>query len=201
MDNKIQGYILFGVKAVIMIIGGLFTIWVMQGGDPGKMGAEEMDQLAIREAIDQGLDKSKSQVELDMWVANRGKEIKEELSEAQFGNVSKAIDFTTWIIYLIVFVVIASFAYMFTVDMKKALFSLLGIVGILAFMYIIYAAVGDDVPEQLVVKETSKGVEDADRLFTPGNWKVASAALLSSGILILIAAAGSLFGFVRKMFI
>jgi len=201
MNNKVQEYVLFGIKAVIMIVGILFTVWVMQGGDPAKMGVEEMDQLAIKEAIDLKLSESKSQVELNTWIAERGPEIMEEMKAAQYDNVSNVLDFTTWILYLIVIVVIGAFAYMFTVDVKKAALSLLGIGSILAFMLIIYYSVGNSVPEELIAKETLKGIEDKNRLFTAGNWQVASAALLSSGILIALATIGALYGFVRKIFI
>lgn len=200
MDNKIQNLVLKGITGLIILLGVLFTVWVMQGGSPSNMGDEEMDQLAIKEAIELGKDASLSQVELDTWIYTRGREIKAEREEAQFGNVSTIIDFTVWIIYLVVFAIIVSFLYMFTVDMKKAIFSLLGIVGIVAFMLIIYYSVGDSVPEELVAKESLKGLEEDKLLFTPGNWRIASAAVLSTAVLAIIALVGWIGGEVSKVF-
>ena len=200
MDNKIQNIVLKSIMGVIIFLGTLFTIWVILGGDPGKMSDGEMEQLAIKEAKAQNLQETMNQVELDDWIKKTGKEIKEEKQKATFSAVSLVIDFTKYIFFLAVFLIVASMGYLFTIDPKKALKSLAGIAGIVGFILVVYLTAGNDVPQEYVANETLKGVADADRVFTPGNWQFASAAVTSTVILTVVAMVGWVGGTVMKVF-
>ena len=200
MDNKIQNIVLKSIMGLIVFLGTLFTIWVVMSGDPGNMSDVELEQLAIQKAKSENLQNSMSQIELDQWLRETAKEIKIEKEKATFSAVSLVIDFTKYIFYFTILLVVASVGYLFTVDAKKATINMAGIFGVVAFILIIYATAGSDVPQEYVAAETLKGVADEDRSFTEGNWQFASAALTSTVILVGIALLGWIGGTVTKIF-
>ena len=200
MDNKIQNIVLKSIMGLIIFLGTLFTIWVVMSGDPGNMSDVELEQLAIQKAKSEKLQDSMSQPELDQWLRDTAKEIKTEKEKATFSAVSLVIDFTKYIFYFTILLVVASVGYLFTVDAKKAAINMAGIVGVVAFILIIYSTAGSDVPQEYVAAETLKGVADEDRSFTEGNWQFASAALTSTVILVGIALLGWIGGTVMKIF-
>jgi len=200
MDNKIQNIVLKSIMGLIVFLGTLFTIWVVMSGDPGNMSDVELEQLAIQKAKAENLQNSMSQIELDQWLRETAKEIKIEKEKATFSAVSLVIDFTKYIFYFTILLVVASVGYLFTVDAKKATINMAGIFGVVAFILIIYSTAGSDVPQEYVAAETLKGVADEDRSFTEGNWQFASAALTSTVILVGIALLGWIGGTVTKMF-
>ena len=200
MDNKIQNIVLKSIMGLIVFLGTLFTIWVVMSGDPGNMSDVELEQLAIQKAKSENLQNSMSQIELDQWLRETAKEIKIEKEKATFSAVSLVIDFTKYIFYFTILLVVASVGYLFTVDAKKATINMAGIVGVVAFILIIYTTAGSDVPQEYVAAETLKGVADEDRSFTEGNWQFASAALTSTVILVGIALLGWIGGTVTKIF-
>jgi len=200
MDNKIQNIVLKSVMGLIIFLGTLFTIWVVMSGDPGNMSDVELEQLAIQKAKAENLQNSMSQLDLDQWLRDTAKEIKTEKEKATFSAVSLVIDFTKYIFYFTILLVVASVGYLFTVDAKKAAINIAGIIGVVGFIFIIYATAGSDVPQEYVAAETLKGVADEDRSFTEGNWQFASAALTSTVILVVLALLGWIGGTVMKMF-
>jgi len=200
MDNKIQNIVLKSIMGLIVFLGTLFTIWVVMSGDPGNMSDVELEQLAIQKAKSENLQNSMSQIELDQWLRETAKEIKIEKEKATFSAVSLVIDFTKYIFYFTILLVVASVGYLFTVDAKKATINMAGIFGVVAFILIIYSTAGSDVPQEYVAAETLKGVADEDRSFTEGNWQFASAALTSTVILVGVALLGWIGGTVTKMF-
>ena len=200
MDNKIQNIVLKSVMGLIIFLGTLFTIWVVMSGDPGNMSDVELEQLAIQKAKSENLQESMSQLDLDQWLRDTAKEIKTEREKATFSAVSLVIDFTQYIFYFTIILVIASVGYLFTVDAKKAAINMAGIVGVVGFILIVFYTAGSDVPQEYVAAETLKGVADEDRSFTEGNWQFASAALTSTVILVGVAVFGWIGGTVTKMF-
>ena len=200
MDNKIQNIVLKSVMGLIILLGTLFTISVVMSGDPGNMSDIELEQLAIQQAKAENLQNSMSQLDLDQWLRDTAQEIKTEKEKATFSAVSLVIDFTKYIFYFTILLVVASVGYLFTVDAKKAAINMAGIAGVVGFILIIYATAGSDVPQEYVAAETLKGVADEDRSFTEGNWQFASAALTSTVILVGVALLGWIGGTVMKMF-
>ena len=200
MDNKIQNIVLKSVMGLIILLGTLFTISVVMSGDPGNMSDIELEQLAIQQAKAENLQNSMSQLDLDQWLRDTAQEIKTEKEKATFSAVSLVIDFTKYIFYFTILLVVASVGYLFTVDAKKAAINMAGIAGVVCFILIIYATAGSDVPQEYVAAETLKGVADEDRSFTEGNWQFASAALTSTVILVGVALLGWIGGTVMKMF-
>lgn len=185
---------------LIIFLGTLFTIWVVMSGDPGNMSDVELEQLAIQKAKSENLQDSMSQIDLDQWLRDTAKEIKTEKEKATFSAVSLVIDFTKYIFYFTILLVVASVGYLFTVDAKKAAMNMAGIVGVVAFILLVYYTAGSDVPQEYVAAETLKGVADEDRAFTEGNWQFASAALTSTVVLTVIALLGWIGGTVMKTF-
>ena len=200
MDNKIQNIVLKSVMGLIIFLGTLFTVWVVMSGDPGNMSDVELEQLAIQKAKAENLQNSMSQIDLDQWLRDTAKEIKIEKEKTTFSAVSLVIDFTQYIFYFTILLVVASVGYLFTVDAKKAAINIAGIIGVVGFIFIIYSTAGSDVPQEYVAAETLKGVADEDRSFTEVNWQFASAALTSTVILVVVALLGWIGGTMMKMF-
>jgi len=200
MDNKIQNIVLKSLMGLIIFLGTLFTIWVVMSGDPGNMSDIELEQLAIQKAKSENLQESMSQLDLDQWLRDTAKEIKTEKEKATFSAVSLVIDFTKYIFYFTILLVVASVGYLFTVDAKKAAINMAGILGVIGFILIIFYTAGSDVPQEYVAAETLKGVADEDRSFTEGNWQFASAALTSTVVLTVVALLGWIGGTVMKVF-
>jgi hypothetical protein len=200
MDNKIQNIVLKSIMGLIIFLGTLFTVWVVMSGDPGNMSDVELEQLAIQKAKSENLQDSMSQLDLDQWLRDTAKEIKTEKEKATFSAVSLVIDFTKYIFYFTILLVVGSVGYLFTVDAKKAAINMAGIAGVVGFILIVYYTAGSDVPQEYVATETLKGVADENRAFTEGNWKFASAALTSTVVLTVIALLGWIGGTVMKMF-
>jgi hypothetical protein len=200
MENKTQNIVLKGLMGLLIVLGTFFTVSVLLSGDPGNMSDVELEQLAIKEAKAQNLQESKSQLELDQWLRDKAIEIKMEKEKVTFNAVSLVIDFTKYIFFFAILLVVASVGYLFTVDAKKAAINMAGILGVAGFILIIYFTAGGDVPQEYVDAETLKGVAEDKRVFTEGNWQFASAALTSTVILTSVALLGWIGGSVMKMF-
>jgi hypothetical protein len=65
-------------------------------------------------------------------------------------------------------------------------------------MVIVYAGSSSDVPAEMINSEV--GLLEEEKIHTPENWKIASAAINATGILILVALIGWIGGTVVKYF-
>jgi len=204
MDNKIQNIVLFSIKGLLVLIGVILSIMVINVGDPSAMGDEEVMQLGVKEAIAQNKAESMTQSELEVWEMEEGMKIKKEREDNMKSKVSGVIDFTMIVIWICVIAVVLAFVYLAVVDTRKALITLAGLVGFGLFLIIIYYSVGDEVPQELVDKEHLKLPEETEQqkwVFLPENWRLASTAWISTGILASIAVIGAIGGWIRKMVI
>jgi hypothetical protein len=198
MDTKVQNIVLKSITALIIFLGVLFTVWVMSDDNPAEMSYEQQEQWAIKEAKDQKLNETLSSVELNQHITQRTVEIAEQKSKTLWGDVSLVIGFTNTILVLAVFIVLGGFVYLFIIDSKKALRILSGI-GIFALlMVVVYFASSSDVPAEMISSEI--GLLEEEKIHTPENWKIASAAINATGILILVALIGWIGGTVIKYF-
>ncbi len=198
MDTKVQNIVLKSITALIIFLGVLFTVWVMSDDNPAEMSYEQQEQWAIKEAKDQKLNETLSSVELNQHITQRTGEIAEEKSKTLWGDVSLVIGFTNTILVLAVLIVLGGFVYLFIIDSKKALRILSGI-GIFALlMVIVYFASSSNVPAEMISSEV--GLLEEEKIHTPENWKIASAAINATGILILVALIGWIGGTVVKYF-
>jgi hypothetical protein len=198
MDTKVQNIVLKSITALIIFLGVLFTVWVMSDDNPAEMSYEQQEQWAIKEAKDQKLNETLSSVELNQHITQRTVEIAEQKSKTLWGDVSLVIGFTNTILVLAVFIVLGGFVYLFIIDSKKALRILSGI-GIFALlMVVVYFASSSDVPAEMISSEV--GLLEEEKIHTPENWKIASAAINATGILILVALIGWIGGTVIKYF-
>ena len=198
MNSNIQNIVLKAITVIIIFFGVLFTYFVMGDDNPKEMSYEQQEQWAISEAIDKELDKTMTAAQLNAFKSERTAELVREKEEILWNDVSNIMDFTIWAIYLTIFLVIAGFIYLAYIDLKKALKILAGI-GIFAiFMFIIYNMASSEVPQHLLDSETSLLADE--KMHTPENWRMASAAISATGILIAIALLGWIGGSVMKFF-
>jgi hypothetical protein len=198
MDTKVQNIVLKSITGIIIFLGVLFTVMVMGDDNPAEMSYAQQEQWAIKEAKDLKLNEELSSSELSQHITARTSEIASEKSKALWSDVSLVIGFTNTILILGVLIIIGGFIYLLVIDGKKAL-RILGGIGIFALlMVIVYAGSSSDVPAEMINSEV--GLLEEEKIHTPENWKIASAAINATGILILVALIGWIGGTVVKYF-
>ncbi|MCH1611817.1 MAG: hypothetical protein L7S72_00845 [Flavobacteriales bacterium] len=138
MENNKQNLITKIVTYSIAFLGILFTVWVMNDDNPAEMSYEQQKQWAIVEAKSQGLANKMTASELNAHLSNRTSEISLEKEKTLWSDVSKLINFSMFIIYFAVGLVVAAFGYLYFIDSKKAIRTLAGIGIFTVFMVLIY---------------------------------------------------------------
>ena len=170
METKTQNLVIKIITGLIIFLGVLFTIWVMGDDNPKELSYEQQRQWAINEAIDQGLADEMDQMQLNSFLSERTAEIAQEKEETLWSDVSKLINFSLAMIYLGAALVLGAFIYLIVIDKAKALRILAGVGIFSLFMVLVYSF---------------SGGSDANQ-----DWKLASTAINSTGILILVAILG-----------
>ena len=138
MENNKQNLITKIVTYSIVFLGILFTLWVMNDDNPAEMSYEQQKQWAIVEAKSLGLANEMTATELNAHLSNRTLEISLEKEKTLWSDVSKLINFSMLIIYLAIGLVIAAFAYLASIDPKKAIKSLIGLGIFTLFILAVY---------------------------------------------------------------
>ena len=138
MENNKQNLITKIVTYSIVFLGILFTVWVMNDDNPAEMSYEQQKQWAIVEAKSQGLANEMTASELNAHLSNRTSEISLEKEKTLWSDVSTLINFSMLIIYLAIGLVIAAFAYLASIDPKKAIKSLIGLGIFTLFILAVY---------------------------------------------------------------
>ena len=106
MENNKQNLITKIVTYSIVFLGILFTVWVMNDDNPAEMSYEQQKQWAIVEAKSQGLANEMTASELNAHLSNRTSEISLEKEKTLWSDVSKLINFSMFIIYFAVGLVV-----------------------------------------------------------------------------------------------
>ncbi len=190
MDIKIQNIVLKSVSALIILLGVYFTLMVMGDDNPNEMSYEQQEQWAIKEAIDQELNKTLTEAELNAFKAQRTTEIAAEKAETLSRDVSRVIDFSIYMLYLAAVLIVAAFVYLAVIDTKKALKILAGVALFILAMVIVYYSSSDSIPEGASAEQAS----------SIGDMNLASTAINATGLLIGIALLGWLGGAFVKAF-
>ena len=198
MDTKTQNIVLKSITALIIFLGVLFTVMVMGDDNPAEMSYEQQEQWAIKEAKDLELNKEMTSSELNQHITTRTAEIAEEKSKTLWSDVSLVIGFTNTILILAVLIVLGGFVYLAIIDRQKALRILTGIGIFAVLMIFVYFISSSEVPAEMIASET--GLLNEEKIHTPENWKIASAAINATGILIFVALFGWIGGTIIKYF-
>ena len=197
MDNKVQNIILKALTIILIGTGVLMTYMVMNDENPYSMSSEEKIALGEKE-----YSKKKEKLEYadaQVWIKNKSDEIVSEKEETLTNDVSNVIDFTTGILILSGLLVLASFVYLITIDYKKALKILAGVAALFLFLIISYYTASDQVPACIAAMDGELDVCQK-AIYTSANWKIASAAISTTLILIIITALAWISGPVMKLF-
>ena len=155
MENNNQTLITKIVTYAIVFFGILFTIWVMNDDNPSEMSYEQQKQWSIVEAKEQGLATKMTASELNAHLSERTTQITEEKEKTLWSDVSTLINFSMFIIYLDIGLVIAAFIYLAYIDSKKAIKSLIGL-GIFTFFILAVYLFSYDVSDQELNDYNSK---------------------------------------------
>lgn len=200
MNNKVQNIVLKSISYLIIIVGVILTINIIGDGNPPAMSDAEFEQLAIREAKAQNLQDTKSQAELNQWIAQRGVEIKEEQTEVLYNDVSTMYSFTYFVIVLSIILVVGAFVNLIVINPKKAISTLIKIAAVGVVLIAIFYAVDTTVPEDMIYEETVKKlVPENERMYTPENWQLASFFWVSFEVLAGVALLGIIAGLFAKL--
>ena len=198
MENNKQNLITKIVTYSIVFFGILFTVWVMRDDNPSEMSYEQQKQWAIVEAKEQGLASEMTATKLNAHLSERTLEITKEKQETLWSDVSALINFSMFIIYLAIGLVIAAFIYLAYLDSQKAIKSLIGI-GIFTFFILAVYLFSFNVSDQELFDYNSKLLSIK---VVKSDIVMAKMAISSTIILIFIAVLGwvgsPLFKYLRK---
>ena len=198
MENNKQNLITKIVTYSIVFFGILFTVWVMRDDNPSEMSYEQQKQWAIVEAKEQGLASEMTATELNAHLSERTLEITKEKQETLWSDVSALINFSMFIIYLAIGLVIAAFIYLAYIDSQKAIKSLIGL-GIFTFFILAVYLFSFNVSDQELFDYNSKLLSIK---VVKSDIVMAKMAISSTIILIFIAVLGwvgsPLFKYLRK---
>jgi hypothetical protein len=198
MENNKQNLITKIVTYSIVFFGILFTIWVMRDDNPSEMSYEQQKQWAIVEAKEQGLASEMTATKLNAHLSERTLEITKEKQETLWSDVSALINFSMFIIYLAIGLVIAAFIYLAYIDSQKAIKSLIGL-GIFTFFILAVYLFSFNVSDQELFDYNSKLLSIK---VVKSDIVMAKMAISSTIILIFIAVLGwvgsPLFKYLRK---
>ena len=199
MDNKVQNIILKGITVFLIGVGVLLTVWVMRDDNPYPMQPNDQRQWAIKEANEKNLDTKLTEQELSKWINERTDEIVKDKKQTLVDDVSNVIAFSSGLLFIALFLVIGGFVYLLIIDTKKALKILAGIGAFALFMTIIYYSSSNEVPVCISAMDGDVLCEK-DLKFTPENWKIASAAISTTLLLIGVTVLAWISGSVMKLF-
>lgn len=198
MENNKQNLITKIVTYSIVFFGILFTVWVMRDDNPSEMSYEQQKQWAIVEAKEQGLASEMTATKLNAHLSERTIEITKEKQETLWSDVSALINFSMFIIYLAIGLVIAAFIYLAYIDSQKAIKSLIGL-GIFTFFILAVYLFSFNVSDQELFDYNSKLLSIK---VVKSDIVMAKMAISSTIILIFIAVLGwvgsPLFKYLRK---
>ena len=198
MENNKQNLITKIVTYSIVFFGILFTVWVMRDDNPSEMSYEQQKQWAIVEAKEQGLASEMTATKLNAHLSERTLEISKEKQETLWSDVSALINFSMFIIYLAIGLVIAAFIYLAYIDSQKAIKSLIGL-GIFTFFILAVYLFSFNVSDQELFDYNSKLLNIK---VVKSDIVMAKMAISSTIILIFIAVLGwvgsPLFKYLRK---
>jgi len=198
MENKTINLVNKIVTYSIVFFGVLFTIWVMNDDNPAEMSYEQQKQWAIVEAKEQGLASEMTATKLNAHLSERTLEITKEKQETLWSDVSALINFSMFIIYLAIGLVIAAFIYLAYIDSQKAIKSLIGL-GIFTFFILAVYLFSFNVSDQELFDYNSKLLSIK---VVKSDIVMAKMAISSTIILIFIAVLGwvgsPLFKYLRK---
>jgi len=170
----------------------------MRDDNPSEMSYEQQKQWAIVEAKEQGLASEMTATKLNAHLSERTLEITKEKQETLWSDVSALINFSMFIIYLAIGLVIAAFIYLAYIDSQKAIKSLIGL-GIFTFFILAVYLFSFNVSDQELFDYNSKLLSIK---VVKSDIVMAKMAISSTIILIFIAVLGwvgsPLFKYLRK---
>ena len=186
MENNKQNLITKIITYSIVFFGILFTVWVMRDDNPSEMSYEQQKQWAIVEAKEQGLASEMTATKLNAHLSERTLEISKEKQETLWSDVSVLINFSLFIIYLAICLVIAAFIYLAYIDSKKAIKSLIGL-GVFTFFILAVYLFSFNVSDQELLDYNSQLLNIK---VVKSDIVMAKMAISSTFILIFIAVLG-----------
>jgi len=201
MNNNIVSMGLKAIVTIIAVVGVVLTIGLVRGGNPSAYDNADIMKLGTEIAVEQGKDKTMTQTELEGFIFDEGTRVKEEREKAVQANVNSIMNFTFYVLGAVVLVLILGTVISIAGDFKKNMVGILGMIGFLILLFVIYSATSGEVPEQYLAYEAKELANNPDyvSVYTPGNWKMVSASLTSVFILGGIAIAMWLVGSVMKI--
>lgn len=203
--NKLFTLIGKVLMIVLIFVGVVFSYFVMSDGNPDAFEASEIKALGSEIARAEGADKSMTQADLISYIDEKGNEKKEELSKILHKDVSTLLDFTLYVLYFVIgLLLIVGSIFSLIANPKKFVISLMIGIGFVGLMFAIYYGVSDVVPSALVEKENLAVIENTigeeERLFNVSNWRIASWAYFSTALLIISAIFILVIGEIAKLF-
>lgn len=134
---------------------------------------------------------------------DEGIKIKEQREKEVQAKVDVLINFTFYLLYFVVFILVAGTLFSIAIDFKRYVVGLIGAAVFLILAYVVYVTTSDVVPAEYVAMEAKEMANNPnyEPLYTPENWKMVSAAfsmtIILGGIAILAWIGGSVMKFIK----
>ncbi len=203
MNNNIINVGLKALVAIIAIIGIFLTVSLVKSGNPAAYDNKEIISLGTEQAKLQGMQDKLTQAELEQWIMDEGIKIKEQREKEVQAKVDVLINFTFYLLYFVVFILVAGTLFSIAIDFKRYVVGLIGAAVFLILAYVVYVTTSDVVPAEYVAMEAKEMANNPnyEPLYTPENWKMVSAAfsmtIILGGIAILAWIGGSVMKFIK----
>lgn len=201
MNNNILNLGLKSISAILVIVGIILTVFVVSKGNPFAYEAKDITRLGTEVAMAEGAQDKMSQSELEKFILDKGVEIKEAQEKEVQSSVSTLIDFTYYTFIIVCIVLLLGALYSIIIEPKKYIIGIVSAVVFLLVVFIIYKTASSEVPAEYILAENKSLADDPDfvKAFTPDNWKLVSAALTTTLLLLGIAISSWIVGSVMKI--
>ena len=203
MNNNIINVGLKALVAIIAIVGIFLTVSLVKSGNPSAYDNKEIISLGTEQAKLQDMQDKLTQAELEQWIMDEGLKIKEQREKEVQAKVDVLLNFTIYLLYFVVLILIAGTVFSIAIDFKRYVVGLIGGAVFLILAYVVYTTTSDVVPAEYVAMEAQELASNPnyEPLYTPENWKMVSAAfsltVILGGIAILAWISGSVMKFIK----
>ena len=212
--NKILNLGGKALMIILIVVGAYLTFGVANLGNPNAWNIEDINSAGIeivenadneRKAKEKDSFKATSELltqeELDKKIESEGTALRDELLKEQDDQLVTTLNFTKYLLYIAIFLIVAGAILGVVLAPKKFIVGILGMIVFAVMMYLIYTSAGGDIPGFYTAREAGIALEkpDYETAYTFDNWKMASAALTGSMVLIGIAVLGIIASSVVKL--
>lgn len=203
-NNSKAGLVGKVIMGVLILVGVVLSYFIMSDGNPDGLDEKGIQKLGTEVAKAQNAQETMNQGELLFFIQQEGMKKRDEMSLVLHKDVSNVINFTFLIGLIAGLSVVFGLVMALISNPKKFLISISTSLVFIIILIAIYYGVSDEVPTALVEKENlailENTISEDQRQFIAPNWRIATWAFVTTGVLIFSAVLALVAGEVAKIF-